>query len=285
MRTHVHSFGALTLSLGLAALTGCGSAQPPRELVDARAAYTRAQEGPAPNVNPDALHEARESLKRAERSFEASADDRDTRTLAYIAERRAELVDVQARDMLNSQQEQQAKTDFQTVSQKRLADAQTQLATNNQQLQQAEHERVEANKRAREALDKLATAMNTQVKQETRGMVLTLPGQVLFATGKSTLLGSARQRLEQVADTLKQAPDQKITVEGHTDSTGTPDRNQTLSEQRANSVREFLVSRGVPAEQIQAQGFGDTRPIAGNDTPEDRANNRRVEIVVQPTGD
>jgi outer membrane protein OmpA-like peptidoglycan-associated protein len=285
MKNYIQTLGALSLSVGLATLTGCGASQPPRELLDARAAYARAQAGPSPNVNPDALHEASESLKRAEQSFQSSADEKDTRTLAYVAERRSELVDVQARDALNSQQEHAAKTEFQSISQKRLLDAQAQLTTTNQRLAQAEQERMEANHRAREALDRLATAMKGSVKQETRGMVLTLPGQVLFATGKSTLLTSAQERLEQVAETLKQASDQKVMIEGHTDSTGSPERNQTLSEERANHVREFLISRGVPTDQIQAQGFGDTRPVAGNATAEDRANNRRVEIVIQPVSD
>jgi outer membrane protein OmpA-like peptidoglycan-associated protein len=82
---------------------------------------------------------------------------------------------------------------------------------------------------------------------------------------------------------LKQAPDRKIVVEGYTDSTGTDAVNIPLSEARASEVRAYLISRGVPDQNIVAKGFGDARPIASNKTPEGRASNRRVEIVV-PTG-
>jgi outer membrane protein OmpA-like peptidoglycan-associated protein len=276
MKTHVHALGALSLSLAFAAMTGCGSSQPPRELLDARAAYARAQSGPAPNVSPDALHEATDSLRQAESSYSAKADEKDTRALAYVAERRAELADVRAREAVNQQQEQAAKTEFQSISQTRLAQAQQQLSATDQQLQQSEQQRMEADKRANDALEKLGS-----VRLDPRGVVLTLPGQVLFATGKSALLPGARHRLDQVADALKVAPDRKVTVEGHTDSTGTPEKNQTLSEQRANHVRDYLISRGVRAEQIEAVGYGDTHPVASNDSPAERANNRRVEIIVQ----
>lgn len=74
----------------------------------------------------------------------------------------------------------------------------------------------------------------------------------------------------------------KIVVEGHTDSQGSDSSNQALSERRAQAVVSFLVSRGVSAEQIRAQGLGESRPIADNNSPEGRANNRRVEIVIQP---
>jgi outer membrane protein OmpA-like peptidoglycan-associated protein len=276
MKTHVRALGALSLSLGLAALAGCGASQPPRELLDARAAFAKAQSGPAHNVNPDALHEAGESLKRAESSFSAHADDKDTKTLAYVAERRSELADVRARDSLNAQQERAAKTEYQTMSETRMVEAQQQLSATDQQLQAAEQQRSEAEKRANDALEKLGS-----VKLDARGVILTLPGQVMFSTGKSSLLPGARHRLDQVAEALKVAPDRKVTVEGHTDSTGTPEKNQKLSEERANRVREYLISRGVPADQIQAEGYGDTHPLIDNDTAANRAQNRRVEVIVE----
>lgn len=275
MKTHV-ALGALSLSLGLAALAGCGASQPPRELLDARAAYAKAQSGPAQNVNPDALHEAGESLKKAEGSFSADADDKDTRTLAYIAQRKSELADTQARDSLNAQQERAAKTEFQTMSEQRMVQAQQQLQATDQQLQASEQQRSEAEQRANDALQKLGS-----VKMDIRGVILTLPGQVMFSTGKSTILPGARHRLDQVADALKLAPNRKVMVEGHTDSTGTPEKNQKLSEERANRVRDYLISRGVTGDQIQAEGYGDTHPITDNNTAAGRAQNRRVEVIVE----
>jgi outer membrane protein OmpA-like peptidoglycan-associated protein len=120
------------------------------------------------------------------------------------------------------------------------------------------------------------------VKQEARGMVLTLSGSVLFASAKSELLGDAQTKLNDVASVLaKEDPDAKMVVEGHTDSQGGASYNQDLSQRRADSVRAYLVSHGVASDRVTAQGFGLTRPISDNTTAEGRANNRRVEIVVQ----
>jgi len=113
-------------------------------------------------------------------------------------------------------------------------------------------------------------------------MVITLSGSVLFASNKDALLPAAKERLSQVADALKTQDDHKIVVEGHTDSQGSADLNQGLSDRRAQSVVTFLVSRGVPADKIRAEGLGLTRPVADNGTAEGRANNRRVEIIVKP---
>jgi outer membrane protein OmpA-like peptidoglycan-associated protein len=121
-----------------------------------------------------------------------------------------------------------------------------------------------------------------RVKEESRGMVITLDGSVLFVTGKSDLLPIAREKLDQVAKVLQDAdPGQTFVVEGHTDAQGSDQANLALSQARAESVRTYLVSRGVAAERIRALGRGEAQPVASNDSPEGRANNRRVEIVVQ----
>jgi outer membrane protein OmpA-like peptidoglycan-associated protein len=114
-------------------------------------------------------------------------------------------------------------------------------------------------------------------------MVITLSGGVLFASGKSELLPAAQLKLNSVADALmQQDPDSKMVVEGHTDSQGGDAYNQDLSQRRAQTVRDYLVSRGVAADRATAQGFGPSRSIADNKSAEGRANNRRVEIVVEP---
>ena len=128
---------------------------------------------------------------------------------------------------------------------------------------------------ALDALGKVAA-----VKREARGMVITLSGSVLFASGKSELLPSAQQRLDQVAQALK-ASDRTILVEGYSDSRGSVTGNQQLSQRRAQAVLDYLVPRGVQAGRIRAVGEGSNRPIAENTTSEGRANNRRVEIVVE----
>jgi outer membrane protein OmpA-like peptidoglycan-associated protein len=111
--------------------------------------------------------------------------------------------------------------------------------------------------------------------------VITLSGSVLFASNQSKLLPSAQSRLNQVADALMETKSRKLNVEGHTDSKGTASYNESLSQSRAESVRTYLISRGYPAEKIQAHGIGKDRPIADNASAEGRANNRRVEIVVE----
>ena len=114
-------------------------------------------------------------------------------------------------------------------------------------------------------------------------MVITLNGSVLFTSAKWELLPAAQLKLNDVAKALtEQDPDSKMVVEGHTDSQGMAASNQELSQKRAQAVRDYLVSRGIAADRITAEGFGSTRGVAGNDTAEGRANNRRVEIVVKP---
>ena len=119
------------------------------------------------------------------------------------------------------------------------------------------------------------------VKEEERGLVVTLSGGVLFRSAESTLLQSAQVKLDQVAKALLSVRERNIIVEGHTDSQGSESYNQGLSQRRANTVRDYLVQRGYPADRIQAQGMGKGSPIANNASPEGRANNRRVEIVIE----
>jgi outer membrane protein OmpA-like peptidoglycan-associated protein len=106
----------------------------------------------------------------------------------------------------------------------------------------------------------------------------------LFASAKWDLLPAAQMKLNDVANALtKEDPLSKIVVEGHTDSQGQAGYNQELSQHRAQAVRDYLVTRGIASDRVTAQGFGSTRTVADNASPEGRANNRRVEIVVQPS--
>lgn len=146
---------------------------------------------------------------------------------------------------------------------------------------------LEEEKKARlQAETKLAGAMKdlaavAAVRDEARGVVITLSGSVLFASGKHELLNTAMTRLDQVAEALKaQDSSKRMVVEGHTDSMGSDGTNQPLSLARATAVRDYLVSRGVPAERISAEGKGSSSPVVDNRTPENRSNNRRVEIII-----
>ena len=120
------------------------------------------------------------------------------------------------------------------------------------------------------------------VKEDERGMVITLSGSVLFASDQATLLPEAQTKLSQVADALMSTKERNIVVEGFTDSRGSSSHNMDLSQRRAEAVRGFIISRGYEADKMQAHGIGKDRPMASNDSAEGRANNRRVEIIVQP---
>jgi len=267
--THVRTIGLL--GFGAAILAACGASAPPRELVDARTAYQRAQSGPARELSPGALNDARNSLNRAETAFAASAETSDIRTLGYVAERKSELADISAQDALNATQQKQAEMEITRLQQ------QQQLVSANQRAQQEQAARGEAERRAREALEHPG---GPTVREDERGLVITLPGQVLFATGQSTLIPRSRQKLNEVADVLKDQPNRSIIVEGHTDSTGTDAKNDVLSLQRAEHVKDYLTSRGVPSDRVIARGQGSSHPVASNATPEGRAENRRVEIII-----
>jgi outer membrane protein OmpA-like peptidoglycan-associated protein len=134
------------------------------------------------------------------------------------------------------------------------------------------------------AMAQLAALKTVQnVKQDTRGTVITLSGSVLFASGKYELLPSAQDTIANVANALaKSDVTSKIVVQGYTDSQGALAYNETLSQNRAQTVMSFLTSHGVPADRISARGLGPANPVASNDSAEGRADNRRVEIVVTP---
>jgi outer membrane protein OmpA-like peptidoglycan-associated protein len=120
---------------------------------------------------------------------------------------------------------------------------------------------------------------NLQLRQTESGVVVTL-GDVLFASGEAQLVEGGRSSLEEVVDLLQTEPEKKIRVEGHTDSLGDAAANLLLSEQRAQSVLEALVSLGVASERITASGMGEDFPIASNDDEEGRARNRRVDVIL-----
>src|SRR5262249_24170003 len=152
---------------------------------------------------------------------------------AYVAERRSELADVRAHDAVNVKRQELADNEYQRLTRIQTAEKHAMLGATGQQLQQAQEQRLAAEQRARDALNRLAITIHAALNQEPRGLVLTMPGQVLFATGKSSLLPPARRKLDLVAVALMGLPDDKILVEGHTDSTGTAELNQKLSEERA----------------------------------------------------
>jgi outer membrane protein OmpA-like peptidoglycan-associated protein len=267
---------------------GCATAMPPEDLLTARTSYARASQGPAAQLDPADLHAAKETLDAAEKSFTENGDTQDTRDAAYTADRRTQIAESRARAMQSEQEKAKVIADLnasqsQTVrtTSAALGRANQQLATQGAALETETQRRIDADKRAAQAAADLARIAS--VKQEARGMVITLSGSVLFATAKSDVLPDAQTKLANVATALSQQdPNSKILVEGYTDSQGGASYNQDLSQRRADSVRSYLVSHGLAADRVTAQGFGMGSPIADNASAEGRANNRRVEIVVSP---
>jgi outer membrane protein OmpA-like peptidoglycan-associated protein len=203
--------------------------------------------------------------------------------------------DVEARQREQAEQErvaaQQSKAEAeearrQAEAERSAAEAQRQAAQVQAQqaqsaAQQAEQARLQAEQDKEQTRARLLQQLNQvlETKESARGLIVEMP-DVLFDFGKYTLKPGARERLAKIAGILLAYPDLHVQVEGHTDSIGSDLFNQRLSEQRANSVRNFLVTQGVKPNDIDAHGFGKTQPVASNDSASGRQLNRRVDLVV-----
>lgn len=118
-----------------------------------------------------------------------------------------------------------------------------------------------------------------QAEATDRGLVLTL-GDVLFGTGRSDLTSGGTNTLDKLVVFLNNYPDRNVVIEGHTDDVGSLDMNQTLSQHRADSVKFYLVQQGIRHKRLAASGMGETQPIADNQSPSGRQQNRRVEVII-----
>lgn len=275
-------------AFGLAA--GCATVAPPDDLVKARQAYQSAQNGTAGKLMPAELYSDKHYLDAAEGSFQQDPGAAKTKDLAYVALRKLQATDARAQTQLAFASKAQAESDGQSRLKTQLKSTKQQLAESSQAFKENQgelsrtREQLDAEKKAREAAEQQlrdALAKFAQVKEEARGTVITLSGSVLFASGKSDLIPAAQDRLGPVADALKSMPKRPMVVEGHTDSRGREQSNQELSLRRADAVRQFLISHGVEESRIRSEGRGPSHPIADNASAEGRANNRRVEIILE----
>ena len=139
----------------------------------------------------------------------------------------------------------------------------------------------QAEREKQELRNKLAVQLNLilETRDSARGLIVNI-SDVLFDTGKYTLRPGAREKLAKVSGIILAYPSLKLEVEGHTDSVGTDEYNMQLSENRANSVRDYLVQQGINTSSIAARGFGKSQPVTTNDTAAGRQQNRRVELIV-----
>jgi outer membrane protein OmpA-like peptidoglycan-associated protein len=303
---------ALSLTAA-AALAACASAPTSNARLDeARAFYQQAAADPVvARGAPLELKRASDALQRAEAGLRAGADTPAVEHQAYIARQQAAIA-MQAGQITLAEQ---AVSDSQAQRDRILLDARTREAsvrlaqaerakTAAEQAQsEAERARGEAEKARKLADERLAAAKlardqasvattragklqaqldELQAKQTERGMVLTL-GDVLFDSGRAELKPGANQTIDRLAAFMQENRERKLTVEGYTDSVGSDDFNLTLSQRRADAVRDALAARGVDGVRIETRGFGKASPVASNSTAAGRQRNRRIEIVISAT--
>jgi outer membrane protein OmpA-like peptidoglycan-associated protein len=235
--------------------------------------------------------EDREAKARADAEAEAKgrADAEAAQKQAEAAQAAAEKMKAEAEQAAADaarQKEAAEKATAEAVAQQQALAAETakaqQAAAQSDQLrQQAEQMRQQAEKEKQELRARLLQQLNTilSTRDTARGLIANM-SDVLFKTGSFELLPGARERLAKVSGIVLAYPSLHLQIEGHTDSVGTDEYNQSLSEKRAGAVRDYLVQQGIAADSIEARGFGKTQPIASNDTPEGRQQNRRVELVL-----
>ena len=230
--------------------------------------WEEAQRREIENRARQAQEQAQQAQEQAQKEAEQRAAAEEARRLAEQERERAEQAKAEAeRERLQAEAAKSA-----AVAQQQAAEQQAEQAR--LQAQRAEQEREDTRNRLTQQLSQVL-----QTRESARGLIVSMP-DVLFDTGKSSLKPGARERLAKVAGILLAYPGLKVQVEGHTDSTGTAEFNQKLSENRAEAVRTFLMSQGVSPDSITAQGFGQENPVATNSTAAGRQLNRRVDIVV-----
>ncbi|MGE4406010.1 OmpA family protein [Pseudomonas sp.] len=236
----------LALSIGLVA---CAS-QPNPNLEEARSSFSALQsDARSSQLAALETQDASNMLDKANKAYLDDADEDTVDQLAYLTKRRIELAE-------------------QTIA----------LRTAEQDLNKASAQRAEARLEARDAqIRKLQEEM--QAKQTERGTLVTF-GDVLFDYDRAELKPGGMRSMQTLADFLNENPERKVIVEGYTDSTGSADYNQRLSERRADAVRMALIKMGVDPARIVAQGYGKEYPVASNATSSGRAMNRRVEVTI-----
>jgi outer membrane protein OmpA-like peptidoglycan-associated protein len=195
------------------------------------------------------------------------AAERD-KAAAEAAQRAAQTQMDQARALA----EQSARDRAAAEAARAAAEAQAQEARAN--AAKAEREKAELRDQLRQQLNQIL-----ETRETARGLIVNL-SDVLFDTGSANLKQGAREKLAKVAGILLSHPGLKLEIEGHTDSVGSADYNQRLSENRAGSVRTYVVEQGIASNNVGTTGFGETMPVASNDTPAGRQQNRRVELIV-----
>jgi outer membrane protein OmpA-like peptidoglycan-associated protein len=265
------SIAVMSALAAAGAFAACAATTNP-QLEQAQAAYTVAQADPVVAKDGQVqLYEAKQDLERANHALKNGDDKEIVDHYAYLAQRRVDVA------RANADREEAKKHVDQLGAQRNavVLDARTREADR-------AHER--AAMAELDAASVRAELSELQAKDTARGLVITVPNDVLFDVDRAELKPGALAELQRVAEVLKRDPERNVRVEGHADSTGSEAHNLELSKLRADSVGNALILDGVAPARVTTQGFGDAMPVAGNETAAGRQQNRRVEIVVQEPG-
>ncbi len=230
-------------------------------------------------------HQAMERQASAEREARAKAEAEEAveRTAqAEAARAEAERAKLEAQLAAERAARERAEVEAARaglLAQQQALQAETEKARQN--AEQADRLRQQAEAEKAELRARLLNQLNLilQTRDSVRGLIVNM-SDVLFDSGSYTLRPAAREKLAKISGIVLAYPGLNLQVEGHTDSVGSDEFNQQLSERRAGSVRDFIVQQGVPPISISARGFGKTQPVSTNETGEGRQQNRRVELVV-----
>jgi OmpA-OmpF porin, OOP family len=242
-----------------AALLAACAGRSTEALEESRSAVATARADPEVVAQaPEQLAEAEQALGLAESAARGGADQDEVDHLAYLAEQRAETAQA-------------------------LADERVALAQIDQLGEERDALLIEARDRHIQVLE--TELAELRADRTERGLVVTLSDDILFDVDQAELKPGGMQQLARVAEFLREHPDRKVLIEGHTDSTAPDTYNLALSQRRANAVEDFLITQGVEPTRISAIGYGEQLPIATNDTAAGRQANRRVEIVVLDAGE
>ena len=280
----------IAASVAALLLAACaGAPAKPDGAAEARYKLTQLQADPnLASRAPLAMQEADTAVRVAEQP----QDDRELGAYrVYMADRKVELARAQAETSFAEDQHaalraqrESARLNARTAEadaardQVAMARAEQRVATNEAR-SEADAAQLDAASSQRETVELQRQIDALQATRTDHGLVLTL-GDVLFASGRADLRVGATSNLDRLVTFLNEYPDRTAAIEGYTDSTGTEAFNQTLSEQRAHSVRDYLVQQGLDPTSVSATGFGQSNPTASNDTSAGRQLNRRVEIII-----
>jgi len=279
-RNHAGYATALTVAAGVGlTLAGCATAPvSPEGAADVRAKLTQLQADPELATRaPAAIREAEAAVSTAEEPL-AAADAALGTHRVYIADRKVEIAMAQAA----TKQAELERVKLGEQRERSRLEARTREA--DAAHAEADATRVAAAGAATQAALQ-AEEMQRQIdalqaKETERGIVLTL-GDVLFTSGRADLKVGAAGNLDRLVAFLDQNPDRRVVIEGHTDNVGSDDSNMGLSQRRADSVKSFLVQRGIQSERISASGKGEHQPVADNESEGGRQQNRRVEVIIE----